>query len=136
MVERIVRATEITPLPLAPPVVLGAIDVAGEILPVLDVRARFRLPERRIDPAHQFLIARTARRGVVLHIDAALGVIERPISAIFPSARLAPDLAHIRGVIPLEDGLLLIQDLEQFLSPQEERALDHAMTTEHPPHAP
>jgi purine-binding chemotaxis protein CheW len=72
----------------------------------------------------------------VLHIDAALGVVERPINAIFASARLAPDLAHIRGVIPLEDGLLVIQDLEQFLSPQEERALDQAMTTERSPRAP
>lgn len=136
MVDRIVRATEVTPLPLAPAVVLGAIDVAGDILPVFNVRGRFHLPERPIDPADQFLIARTARRSVVLHIDAALGVIERPGEAIFPSATLAPDLAHIRGVIPLEDGLLLIQDLEQFLSPQEERALDQAMTGEQPQHAP
>jgi purine-binding chemotaxis protein CheW len=32
-VERVVRAAEYTPLPLAPDVVLGALDVAGEILP-------------------------------------------------------------------------------------------------------
>ena len=136
VVDRIVRATQITPIPLAPALVLGAIDVAGEIFPVLNVRGRFGLPERPVHTGDQFLIARTARRGVVLHIDAAFGVLERPLSAIVASTSLAPDLAQIQGVIQLEDGLLLIQDLEKFLSPQEERALDRALIAKETSYAP
>jgi len=134
-VERVLRAAQFTPLPLAPPIVLGAIDVAGQILPVFNVRGRFRLPERPIDPSDQFLIARTAHRTVVLVIDAAVGVIERPITAMIESERLAPQLAHIRGAISLQDGLLLIQDLEQFLSPDEASALDEAMSSKEASHA-
>jgi purine-binding chemotaxis protein CheW len=129
-IERIVRAAEYTPLPLAPAAVLGAIDVAGEVLPVFNLRNRFRLPERPIAPSDQFIIARSARRSVVLAVDAALGVIDEPPQGAFDSARLAPDLAHVRGVLSLPDGLVLIQDLERFLSPDESAALEAAIRDE------
>ncbi|HEY1725339.1 MAG TPA: chemotaxis protein CheW [Steroidobacteraceae bacterium] len=126
-VDRIVRAVQVTELPQAPSVVLGAIDIGGDVLPVFDLRRRFGLPRRAIDPDDQFVIARTATRAVALAIDAASGVIGQPESAVIDSASLAPQLAQIRGVIPLEDGLVLIQDLERFLSIDEAEALDHAI---------
>lgn len=132
VVERIVRAAHITPLPLAPPAVLGAIDVEGHVLPVFNLRCKFRLPERNVDPADQFLIARAAQRTVVLVIDAAHGVLERPAVAMIDAAHIAPTLGHIRGVIPLEDGLVLVHDLDAFLSPEEARALDEAMSQDGP----
>jgi purine-binding chemotaxis protein CheW len=132
VVGRIVRAVHVTPLPMAPPVVLGAIDVEGHVLPVFNLRHKFRLPERTIDPADQFLIAHTAQRTVVLVIDAAHGVLERPAAAVIDAAHIAPTLGHVLGVIPLEDGLVLIHDLEVFLSPDEARALDEAMNQDTP----
>ncbi len=127
VVERVVQAVEVTPLPGAPAVVLGAIDVAGRVLPVLDVRRRMSMPARQIDPADQFLIARTARRTVVLAIDEAHGVIDREPSARVDSAWTVPGIEHLRGVVQGDDGLVLIQDLEQFLSLDEERSLDQAL---------
>jgi purine-binding chemotaxis protein CheW len=126
-VDRIVRAVHVTALPLGPDIVLGAIDVEGRVLPVFNIRRRFRLPERAVDPADHFLIARTAQRTVVLVIDAAQGVLERPATAMIDAASIAPDLRHLQGVIQLEDGLVLIHDLEHFLSPDEARELDEAM---------
>jgi purine-binding chemotaxis protein CheW len=126
-VERIVRAAQHTPLPLAPPAVLGALDVAGRILPVFNLRNRFSLPERAVTPADQFIIARTRRRPVVLAVDAALGVMEEPS---VDRATLAPGLAQVRGVISLPDGLVLIQDLERFLSDDESVTLDSALAAE------
>jgi purine-binding chemotaxis protein CheW len=131
-VERIVPAAYITPLALAPPVVLGAIDVEGSILPAFSLRHRLGLPERAITPAHQFLIARTAHRRMVLVIDAAQGVIQQPLASMIDAASIVSDLAHISGVVALEDGLVLIHDLEQFLSPQEVAALDQAMSQDGP----
>ena len=125
-VDRIVRAVQVTSLPQAPGVVLGAIDVAGRVLPVLDVRQRFGLPMRQVELADQFLIAHTAERTVVLAIDTALGLLERPASAIDVKS-LAPGLAHIRGVIQTADDLVLIHDLEAFLSTDETESLDAAM---------
>lgn len=127
LVERIVRAVEVTALPNSPDIVVGAIAVAGSVLPVLNIRRRFRLPEREISPADQFLIAQTANRTVVLVVDEVQGVIEQPLSEIVCAAQIVPGLEQIHGVIKLDDGLVLIHDLEKFLSLDEERSLDEAM---------
>jgi len=126
-VDRIVRAVEVTHLPTAPPIVRGAIDVQGRVLPVFDLRRRFGLPERDIDPADQFVIARSANRTVVLVVDTAQGVVQSPLSDTTSAASIASGLEHIRGVIRLPDGLVLIQDLDLFLSAAESRALDEAL---------
>jgi purine-binding chemotaxis protein CheW len=125
-VERIVRAVEVTRLPAAPPIVLGAIDVQGRVLPVFNVRRRFGLPQRDIDPGDQFVIARSANRTVVLVVDTAQGVLQSPLSDTTSAASIATGLEHIRGVIRLPDGLVLIQDLDLFLTAAESRALDEA----------
>jgi len=126
-VERIVRAVEVTPLPAAPEIVLGAIDVEGRVLPVLNLRRRLGLPERTIQPAQQFVLAQTERRAVALVIDEVLEVAEMPETGIVESAQVAPGLEHLRGVVQLADGLVLIYDLERFLSLEEERALNRAL---------
>ncbi len=130
VVERIVRAVEVTPLPEAPRVVLGAIDVEGHVLPVLNIRRRFGLAEREVGPDDQYLIARTVQRKVVLVVDEALGVIEHSQAALIDSAQIIPGLESLQGVVRLEDGLVLIHDLEKFLSLDEAHALDKALHQE------
>jgi purine-binding chemotaxis protein CheW len=126
-VERVIRAVEVTRLPSAPTAVLGAIDVQGQVLPVFNLRRRFGLPERDIDPADQFVIARSAQRSVVLIVDAAQGVLQSPATALIEAASIATGLEAIQGVIRLPDGLVLIHDLDRFLSAAESRALDKAL---------
>ena len=129
-VERVIRAAEVTLLPKAPAVVCGVIDVGGRVLPVLNMRLKFRLPEHEIGPGDQFLIARTARRAVALVIDEVLAVIEYPQSGIVPATQIVPGLDQVEGVVQLEDGLVLVHDLEKFLSLDEEEALEEAMPQE------
>ena len=128
--ERIVRAAEVTPLPRAPAIVLGVIDVAGRILPVVNTRRRFLKSEREISPSDQFLIARTLRRTVILVIDEAQGVVERLPNEIVSVASIIPGSNQIQGVIKLDDGLVLIHDLDEFLSMDEANALNEAMKPE------
>jgi purine-binding chemotaxis protein CheW len=115
-VDRIVRAVAVTPLPRAPAVVTGAIDVAGQVIPVLSLRHRFGLPERPITPDDHFILARAGQRTVALTMDQALGVIEHARGDIVPVDSITPHLQHVRGVLQLPDGLVIIQDLERFLS--------------------
>ena len=129
VVERVVRAVEVTPLPKAPRIVLGAISMHGRVLPVLDVRQRFGLPMREIRPADWFLVADTARRTVVLVVDDSEGVVDRPQADIVVSTQIVPGLDDFPGVVRLDDGLVLIHDLERFLSLDEARALEEAMDT-------
>jgi purine-binding chemotaxis protein CheW len=54
-------------------------------------------------------------------------VVERTQAEVVLSTRIVPDLDHFPGVLRLDDGLVLIHDLERFLSLDEARALDEAM---------
>ena len=74
-VERIVRLVEITPVPHTPEIILGVINVQGRILPVVNIRRRFRLPARELHPSDHLLIARTSKRTVALVVDAVSEVI-------------------------------------------------------------
>lgn len=126
-VIRIVRAVEITHLPDAPDIVLGVINVEGEVLPVLSLRRRLLLPERELGPQHQFLIANMRERQAALVIDEAQEVMERKQSEIVASDVVVPGLDHIQGMIKLDDGMVLIHDLEMLLSFDEVLGLQKSM---------
>lgn len=126
-VERIIRAVEVTPLPEAPAVVLGVVNVEGRILPVFNLRQRFQLPQRDISPTDSFVIAYTSRREVVVVIDEAIDVIQHEQSSLVSPDSIAPGLEQFKGIIKLDDGLVLIHDLEKLLSPDEEQMLTTAI---------
>ena len=126
-VERIVRAVEMTPLPKAPEIVIGVINAQGRIIPVFNIRRRFHLPEREIELSDQLIIANTARRTVALVVDTVDGVIERLSEEITPADQVLPRIEYVEGIVKLENGLVLIHDLDKFLSIDEETKLDEAV---------
>ncbi len=127
VVERVVRTVEVTSLPSAPEIVLGLINVAGRVVPVVNVRKRFRLPEKEPGLDDRLIIAKTARRTVALLVDSASSLVEVFPGDIIRSSQVLPRMDYIDGVARLEDGMVLIHDLDRFLSLEEERALDTAM---------
>jgi len=126
-VERIVRAVEVTPLPGAPSAVLGVIDVAGTLIPVFSLRRKFQLEDRDVGTDDQFVIAQTAQRRVAIVVDAALEVLAQAAARISDPPALLPNLVHVRGVARLDDGLVVIHNLEAFLTEEESRQLDEAL---------
>jgi purine-binding chemotaxis protein CheW len=126
-VERAVRVVDVTPLPAAPSSVLGVINVRGEVVPVYNLRRRFRLAERDTDLSDQLMIANTSQRSVGLLVDAVNGVLEVSEEVIASAEKILPEIECVRGVVKLPDGLVLIHDLDRFLSPEEERILDEAL---------
>jgi purine-binding chemotaxis protein CheW len=126
-VKRIVRAVEMTPLPKAPEIVIGVINIQGRIIPVFNIRRRFHLPEREIELSDQLIIANTARRTVALVVDTVDGVIERLSEEVTPADQVLPRIEYVEGIVKLENGLVLIHDLDKFLSIDEEAKLDEAV---------
>ncbi|MGQ3685981.1 MAG: chemotaxis protein CheW [Candidatus Loosdrechtia sp.] len=126
-VERVVPVTEVTGLPGAPEIVLGIINMKGKIIPVVNIRKRFRLPVREIELSDRFIISRTSKRCLAIIADEVDGVAEYPEQKIITAANILPNLEYIEGVIKTEDGMVLIHDLEKFLSLDEVSALDKAM---------
>lgn len=126
-VERVVRAVEVTPLPGAPPAVLGFIDAGGVVLPVFCLRRRLQLTQRDIIPPDQFLLMRAGRRRVALVIDEAQGLVDCDPAEVERADLAVVGQSQVQGLLKLADGLLLIHDLSRFLSLPEERALQQAM---------
>jgi len=126
-VERVLRAARVTPLPTAPAIVMGVINLHGEILPVVSLRKRFNLPDRDIGLGDPFLVARTSRRRLILTADSVVGVADYAPADIAAMDDVLPGLEHVHGVVKARDGIVFIHDLEQFLSLDEETGLAMAM---------
>jgi purine-binding chemotaxis protein CheW len=127
-VERVLSAVEVTPLPKAPEIVLGVINVQGAIIPVVNVRRRFHIPEREMRLGDQMLIARTARRVVALVADSVLKVVDVSEDDIIAPKDIVPGTSYLDGIVKLEDGIVLIHDLDKFLSLEEEAMLDETLS--------
>jgi purine-binding chemotaxis protein CheW len=127
VVERIIRSVEITPLPKAPEIVLGIINVHGEIIPVIDIRKLFHLPAREINLEDQLIIARTPKRSVVLEVDSVEGVSEVAQNQVIDTKEVFPYADYLSGITVIENNIVLINDIEKFLSLDQQQALDKAL---------
>ncbi|MDX1513812.1 MAG: chemotaxis protein CheW [Gammaproteobacteria bacterium] len=127
VVDRVVNMVSITPLPGAPDVVSGVIDVAGELVPAISMRKRLGRPEMAISPDSYLCLARTKQRPVALIVDAVSGVSGYRDEDLTPAGEIFPQLKHVRGIARLGDGLVLVNDLDAFLSLEEQSQLDAAM---------
>lgn len=113
-VERIVRAVEVTLLPDAPDYVRGLINVAGEIVPVIDVRQRLGLPMREMELSDRLILTKMASGLRALLVDRVEGVVDLPT----PSETCARTsvLDTTATAITLEGNIVLIQTKEALLS--------------------
>ncbi|HEY5061006.1 MAG TPA: chemotaxis protein CheW [Gemmatimonadaceae bacterium] len=126
-VVEIVRAVAITPLPGAPSVVEGVIDVRGTIVPVFDLRARFSIPSKALEPSDQFILARTPSRIAALHVDRVEDLVDVDGAAMSDLSPALSGTSHLAGIATLPDGLVLIHDVETFLSRAEADCLATAL---------
>lgn len=127
LVTRVVQAVEISRLPDAPSMVVGVIDLQGEIIPVLSIRRRLNKPERPVGINDQFVIAKVGGRMAALVVDEICGVCEQGEPAFIDCAAVASAPAYIEGVARFDDGLAFIQNPERFLSTNEMHALDQVL---------
>ena len=124
-VQRVVRMVRLTPLPGAPVQVPGVIDLAGEIVPVVDLRVRFGHVPHAVRASDHLVIARAATRTVALWVDRVADLVE--VAAPEPLPANTPDQPHIRGLARTADGLLVITDVDGFLSAEDDTALTSAL---------
>lgn len=129
-VIELARAVSIQRLPRAPAVVEGIIAFRGDVIPVLDVRARFRLPPKPLALSDQLIIARIHMRRVALRVDRCLEFIRLRVVPMEHLDNLPQQgIEHVAGVTTAEDGIVVIQDLEAFLTEAESCDLDQVLAT-------
>jgi purine-binding chemotaxis protein CheW len=117
-VQEIIRYQEMTPVPLAHPVVRGLINLRGQIVTAIDLRRRLDLPDRAAGTLPVNVVVQTDDGAVSLLVDEIGDVLEvsdrqfeRPPETL---RGLARDL--IRGAYKLPDRLLLILDTDRTVS--------------------
>ena len=96
-VRELVRAVRLTPLPRAPDVVEGLLNLRGELLPVLDLRRRFRLPPRPLSPSDHFIVAQAGPRRVALRVDRAEGLLALEPGKLDATPRELPGVGYVAG---------------------------------------
>lgn len=126
-VIRVVRAVEITPLPMAPEIVMGVIDFHGEILPVIDIRKLFRLPPRDLRLEDQFIIVQIANRRAVIVVDSVIGVHQLEQHQTGEVQEAFPFTEYLSGIVSIQHSIILINKPEAFLSQDDDRVLDQAL---------
>lgn len=126
-VREVLRAVAITRLPGAPATVEGVIDVRGSVIPVIDVRTRVGLPRKRLELEDHLIVVQAAGRTVALRVDRVHWTVRIDPRTIESTREVAPDSFFLAGVAGMVDGLVLIHDLQRFLSPAESRDLARAL---------
>jgi purine-binding chemotaxis protein CheW len=111
-VQEVIRYQEMTPVPLAPAVVSGLINLRGQIVTAIDLRTALGLTERPAGSLPMNVVVRTDDGVVSLLVDEIGDVLnvdeasfERPPETLSGTAR-----ELITGVYKLKGRLLLILD--------------------------
>jgi purine-binding chemotaxis protein CheW len=104
----------LTPLPCTPPFILGLVNVRGRIVPVLDIKRFFELPQRGLTDLHRVILV--SGHGL------ELGLLADVIVGVGPVAldRLQLSLPTLHGIRAdylrgIGDGGLVVLDLERIL---------------------
>jgi purine-binding chemotaxis protein CheW len=115
------------PLPAAPPVIEGVVNLRGAVVPILDLRARFSLGARPLHPDDHLVFAEAGPRVVGFRVDRVLDLVPVPEDLIDAARDVTPAAEYLEGFAKLPDGLVLIHDPASFLSRAESSKLDEAL---------
>lgn len=117
LVQEIIRAVMIAPIPDSPPLVEGVIHYRGAPLPVLDLRRRFDATSRPVEPSDHFIVCRIASRRFALHVDRAREVVRiAPDAVADVNTSGTQQSAGGMGVARIADQLVIIEDPARILS--------------------
>jgi chemotaxis signal transduction protein len=116
-VAHIEMVDQVTRVPNAPPFVDGVVFSRGEVVPALNLRARFGFERLPYDTRTRLIVVQTSGRKVGLVVDAAREFLAIPETAIAPPgeglARLSGE--YLYGIATIGDRLIVILALVPLL---------------------
>lgn len=114
-VREVLPLGDLTPLPCTPPFLLGVVNVRGQILPVIDFRKFFGLPEQGLADLHHLAVVHGRDFELGLLVDLVVGTKTMDVAALQPPspALNAVDGRYLKGITA--DCLVLL-DLKVLLS--------------------
>lgn len=120
-VQEVLRMTEIAPVPGAPDYVIGIINLRGNVVTVIDTRKRFGLLPTEADDSTRIVIIESDNNIVGILVDSVAEVVNLRDSQIETAPNVGNDESskYIQGVFSREQDILILVDLNKFLSDEE-----------------
>ncbi|MBN2754171.1 MAG: chemotaxis protein CheW [Candidatus Goldbacteria bacterium] len=132
-VVEIIRLKQITPVPTAPSFIEGVINLRGKIIPIIDLRKRFKLHEdARGKNVRIIIIEMHGSQLVGVIVDEVTQVITVPEEQILPAPPSIVSVGgrYIEAVVQLEDKIIVFLDIEKIFSDQENSEMQGISITE------
>lgn len=130
-VREVLRAVTASPLPEAPPAIVGVINLRGAVVPVFDIRGRFGLRKRAMRLTDALVVVNDGRHAAAIVVERVSGLVSLPTERIEQCRLRTGDPRHVAGVATLDDGNIIIYDLRDFLTETERSQLAHALAGWH-----
>ena len=125
-VQEIIRITEVTSVPNSPPFVEGVINLRGNVIPVIDSRKRFGLPEAERTEASRIIVVESDGKIVGLIVDSVTEVLQLSRSTVVPPPDIVGgvDSDYVEGVGKYDDRLVILLNLAKLLTFKESERLE------------
>ncbi|MCB0285824.1 MAG: purine-binding chemotaxis protein CheW [Calditrichaeota bacterium] len=117
-VTEIIGIQRITDLPDMPAYIKGVINLRGKVIPVVDVRLRFGMENRKYDERTCIIVVNFNDAAVGLVVDTVSEVMNIPAHNIEPSPKASLKSSggrFIKGLGKVEDDVKILLDIEQLL---------------------
>jgi len=115
----------LTRLPKTPGFLAGVVNLRGEVLPVIDQRRRFGLPQFTGNARRRRLIV---LRGAGMIVDAVSEVLSAPTDAISPAPALAGEATSlVEAVLNLDGRMILLLNPDELLTRTEQKLLEEVV---------
>ena len=130
-VQEIRGYEKVTPIPAAPAYLKGVINLRGIIVPVIDLRIKFGLADPQYDSFTVVIILRLASRVIGMVVDGVSDVVALAPSEVKPAPQLGSlvDSSFLAGLATQSERMVLLLDIEKFLSSAELNLLGQAVDT-------
>jgi purine-binding chemotaxis protein CheW len=108
----------VTPIANSPGFIKGVINLRGVIVPIIDLRMKFKLHEVKYDSFTVVIMLNVGNRVVGMVVDAVSDVITlkpeqlRPV----PEFNSAVDSEHLLAIGAVDDRMLILIDIEKLMS--------------------
>jgi len=124
-VQEINRMVEITKVPQAPHYVEGVINLRGKVIPIIDLRKRFNMEFKEHDKNTRIVVVDISGNIMGMVVDAVSQVLRIPVNTIEspPEIVTGIDSEYIKGVVKLDDQLLIYLDLAKVIDIAEMAAI-------------
>ena len=131
-VQDINRMQEITEIPHAPESVVGVINLRGRVIPVIDLRKRFGLPDAVHTKDTRIVVVHLEGNLIGVIVDAVSQVLRIPADIVEPPSPVLAgvDSRYLRGIAKLDEKLVILLDLDFVLSRREQEAISEVLSEE------